>query len=495
MRTRPTSRTRIGAALLAMGFMTGACGLRVSPGRLAQARNGQRVSAAGTTTGANPQASSDVVAGTGPSAATSAEASVAASAAGVDGSGSRADTGSGANAAAGPRPGAAAPAGGNGGATDVGVTATSITLGNVSTLTGPVPGIFQGAVIGTQAAVAYLNSQGGINGRQFKLDVRDDQFDTGQNRAQTIDLIGKSFAFAGSFSLYDDAAINQIKSSNIVDTTYSLSDARRAIPNNFSVQPGHKGWRTGPLNYFKSKFPNSVVKVGTLYGDVPASVSSYQGWKAAAESVGYKVIYERGFSPTETDFTADVVRMRQSGVKMIYLTAADVRPTARLAKAMAQQNFVVDAFVSGGVAYDPNFVTLGGSATNGVYDEQQMSMYLGEDSTLPEVKLFNDWVHKVRPGYKPDLFAVFGWGSVRLLADAITAAGPNITRASVNDAIRRLGQYDVHGLIAPANPGTKQPPTCYILIRVNNGKFQRFDSPPPNFRCSDGGYFKVPGTP
>src|SRR5439155_15035659 len=131
----------------------------------------------------------------------------------------------------------------------------------------------------------------------------------------------------------------------------------------------------------------------------------------------YKVIYERGFSPTETDFTADVVRMRQVGVKMVYLTAADVRPTARLAKAMTQQNFSVDAFVSGGVAYDPNFVTLGGSAVNGVYDEQQMSMYIGEDSAVPEVALFNKWLAKVKPGYKPDLFAVFGCGSVRLLAD------------------------------------------------------------------------------
>ena len=473
---------------------TSACGSRVGSTRLAQAR-GQRVRAAAATGGeaSTPTGSGGTLDGsTGLPAGSSTGAGAAADAAGAASSAGRSGAATRASAASAD---ASVPAGGNGGATDVGVTATSITLGNVSTLTGPVPGIFQGAVIGTQAAVAYLNAQGGLYGRQFKLDVRDDQFDTGQNRAQTIDLIPKSFAFAGSFSLYDDAAISQIKSSNIVDASYSLSDARRAIPNNFSVQPGHKGWRTGPLNYFKAKFPNSVVKVGTLYGDVPASVSSYQGWKAAAESVGYKVIYERGFSPTETDFTADVVRMRQSGVKMIYLTAADVRPTARLAKAMAQQNFVVDAFVSGGVAYDPNFVTLGGTATNGIYDEQQMSMYLGEDSTLPEVQLFNEWVHKVRPGYKPDLFAVFGWGSVRLLADAIKAVGPRITRASVNDAIRKLGQYDVHGMIAPANPGTKQPPTCYILVRVNNGKFERFDSPPPAFRCADGGYFKVPGTP
>jgi ABC-type branched-subunit amino acid transport system substrate-binding protein len=223
-------------------------------------------------------------------------------------------------------------------------------------------------------------------------------------------------------------------------------------------------------------------------------VSSYQGWKAAAQSAGYKVVYERGFSPTETDFTADVVRMRQAGVKMVYLTSADVRPTARLAKAMAQQNFTVDAFVSGGVAYDPNFLTLAGPAGNGVYSEQQMAMYDGEDASIPEVKLLDDWSAKVRPGYKPDLYAVFAWGSVRLLADALKAAGPRITRASVNDAIRKLGTYDVHGLLPPANPGTKAPPTCYLLVKVNNG-FARYDSPPQGFRCADGGYFQVPGAP
>jgi ABC-type branched-subunit amino acid transport system substrate-binding protein len=475
---------RVRAALVLMAFLVGGCGMRVSDQKLAAARQGQ-ASAARTGTAAG----ADTGIGAGSATATGTDAGGAATASGAGGASSGGTGASGASASA------AAPAGGNGGATDVGVTATSITLGNVSTLTGPVPGIFQGAVIGTQAAVAYINSLGGIYGRTLKLETRDDQFDTGQNRAATIDLIGKVFAFAGSFSLYDDAAVNEIKSSNIVDTSYSLSDNRRAIPNNFSVQPGHKGWRTGPLNYFKTKYPNSFTKVGTIWGDVPASKSSYEGWLAAAQSVGYNVIYNRGVQPTETDFTADVVRMRQNGVKMIYLTATDYKNTARLAKAMAQQNFSVDAFISGGVAYDPNFVTFGGSATNGIYSEQQMSMYDGEDASLPEVNVFNQWVSKVKPGYKPDLFAVFGWGSVRLLADALKANGPKLTRASVNDAIRKLGTYDVHGLIAPANPGTKAAPTCYIIVKVNNGKFERFDSPPPAFRCADGGYYKVPGAP
>jgi ABC-type branched-subunit amino acid transport system substrate-binding protein len=476
---------RVRVALVVVAIVGAGCGWRVSPSRLAAARRGQSVTARGAA--ASATGGGDIGAASG-----SASPVIGAAASAASGSGSATGTGTGSGTGS---PAAAIPAGGNGGATDVGVAATTITLGNVSTLTGPVPGVFEGAVIGTQAAVAYINSFGGIYGRQLKLDVRDDQFDTGQNRAVTLDLLGKVFAFAGSFSSYDDAAINEVKSSNIVDASVSLSDARRAIDNNFSVAPGHKGWRTGPLNYFKSKFPTSVLKTAAIYYDVPSAKSSYDGWKAAAQSVGYNIIYDRGVQPTETDFTADVVRMRSSAVKFVYLTALDYKATARLAKAVAQQNFTVDAFVSGGVAYDPNFITFAGPAANGVFSEQQMTMYNGEDASIPEVQLFNQWVRQVKPGYKPDLFAVYGWGSTRLLADALKAAGPKITRASVNDAIRKLGQYDVHGLIAPANPGTKAPPTCYILVKINNGKFERFDSPGVAFRCADGGYFKVPGTP
>jgi ABC-type branched-subunit amino acid transport system substrate-binding protein len=475
---------RVRVALVVVAIMGAGCGLRVSPARLAAARQGQSVTARGAA--ASATGGSDTGSAAGP-ASVLAAGTAAGSA--VSGSGSATGTGTGNG------PAAVLPAGGNGGATDVGVTATTVTLGNVSTLTGPVPGVFEGAVIGTQAGLAYINSLGGIYGRQLKLSVRDDQFDTGQNRAVTLDLLDKVFGFAGSFSSYDDAAVNEIKSSGIVDTSESLTDARRSLANNFSVEPGHKGWRTGPLNYFKNKFPSSVLKTGAIYYDIPSAKASYDGWKAAAQSVGYILTYERGVQPTETDFTADVVRMRSSGVKFVYLTALDYKATGRLAKAMAQQNFAVDAFVSGGVAYDPNFVTFAGPAANGVYSEQQMAMYNGEDSSIPEVQLFNQWVQQVKPGYKPDLFAAFGWGSVRLLGDALKAAGPRITRASVNDALRKVGEYDVHGLMAPANPGTKAPPTCYIVVKINNGKFERYDSPGAAFRCADGGYFKVPGTP
>src|SRR3989442_4212936 len=131
-------RARV-VVLFAFVALAAGCGARVSDGQRTALGHAAGVSRAGPAEAVGQSA--DVAA---PVALTS---STDASGAGV----STAARASGAAAAAEP----------SGGATDVGVTATTVRLGNISTLSGPVPGLFQGAVIGTQAAVAYQNSLGG----------------------------------------------------------------------------------------------------------------------------------------------------------------------------------------------------------------------------------------------------------------------------------------------------------------------------------------------
>jgi ABC-type branched-subunit amino acid transport system substrate-binding protein len=383
----------------------------------------------------------------------------------------------------------APPAGGNGGATDVGITGDTITIGNVSTLSGPVPGLFAGAVLGTQAFVAYQNSLGGIFGRKLKLDVRDDQFDTGQNKGQTTDVIAKDFALIGSFSLYDDAALPAMEKSGIPNIQVPLTQGLQESPANFSVNPVRRGTPLGPFNFLKGKFPGSIGAVGGLYGDVPAAKDAYLNNKAAMESIGYKFAYERGFAATETDFTADVVRMRQAGVKFFY-TNGDVKTAARVAKAMAQQGFKPDVFLTGGTSYDNSFIPLAGTAGEGVLNLGTQAMYLGEDAgSIPEIALMNQWLNKVKPGYKPDLFAAYGWGSMRLFMKALQDAGPQLTRPKVIAALKKIDDWNGNGLFPPAGPASKRPASCYIFEKVVGGKFERWESPPPGFRCNDGPFF------
>jgi hypothetical protein len=92
----------------------------------------------------------------------------------------------------------------------------------------------------------------------------------------------------------------------------------------------------------------------------------------------------------------------------------------------------------------------------------------------------------VKPGWVPDTYTVFAWASGRLLFQAMQKAGATAKRADVVAALKSIGQFDSNGLLAPANPGAKQPPTCGIVTQVKGGKYVRVDS--PAFRCNDGGY-------
>jgi hypothetical protein len=53
--------------------------------------------------------------------------------------------------------------------------------------------------------------------------------------------------------------------------------------------------------------------------------------------------------------------------------------------------------------------------------------------------------------------------------------------------LHAIGIFDANGFIAPADPGTKGPPKCYLLWQIHNGSYVRVDTPAKGFRC-DGGF-------
>ncbi|HEY1465850.1 MAG TPA: ABC transporter substrate-binding protein, partial [Acidimicrobiales bacterium] len=69
-----------------------------------------------------------------------------------------------------------------------GITAKTITVGSISDISAPIPGLFKGAKVGAQAYFNYINSQGGVNGRKIILDARDSAFSSGTvaSEAQSI---------------------------------------------------------------------------------------------------------------------------------------------------------------------------------------------------------------------------------------------------------------------------------------------------------------------
>ncbi|TML62742.1 MAG: hypothetical protein E6G17_07860 [Actinobacteria bacterium] len=480
---------RLLAAFAALAMVAAACGSRASKTQIAEAVRGSGGGGGGgggTGSESNSASATGGISqgGTGGGSAVQGTGAVSPVGGGTTGSGGGTTGGA----------GAAAPAGGNGGATDVGVTADSITLANISILTGPVPGLFAGAANGTDAFFAYQNSLGGVYGRQLKLAVGDDQFDCSRNKALTQQYVPKVFALVGSFSLYDNCGASVINATpNFPDVHAALALDAQKEPNGFSPQPIRQGAASGPFTWIKAKYPDAVGAVGSLVGDVQSARDSWVGIKSAMEKVGYHVTYLRLYEPTESNFTADIVRMRSAGVKMLVLVAADVKAIARIEGARLQQGWTPEVRLFGASGYDPTLVLLAGGpkALEGDYLYLGEQLFLGTDrAASKEVDLFLTWLKNTHGNANPDLFTVFGWTAARLFVQALIESGKStggkITRPGVIAALKGIKNFDSNGLLAPDDPADKTPPHCYVMAQVKGGKFVRVD-PASGFRC-DGSY-------
>jgi len=241
-------------------------------------------------------------------------------------------------------------------ASDVGVTPTQITLGNIVTLTGPIPGLFKGSAAGTDAYFQYINSKGGVNKRKLVMKGGDDALNCNQNQTQTQDMIGSVFAFVGSFAVFDNCGAKVFaQNPTVADIHYLLSDDANKEVNGFSPQPAPPGFRTGPYQYYKQKYPNAVTKVGSLWATT--SPTTWTNQKAAEESLGFKILYERGTAPTETDWTADIIRMKNLGVEFWDLRNQNASFIAKMLSEAQQQNFHPQVIITNS-EYDANFFKL-----------------------------------------------------------------------------------------------------------------------------------------
>ena len=495
MSLRRSSRGAVGrvapvaAALVVTAAAAAGCGVRASPGLIRAAANAELGRSAGPggagaaagAAAAVPGSGGGQVSGarTGGAPATGSSSAGGAPVVGGTG-GAEGAAGSGAVV------GSGAAVGDNGGATDTGVTATAITVANVSDLSGPVPGLFQDGVTGTEAYFNYVNSQGGLYGRQIRLDTADSETDCAATQNAYQSLIPKVFGFIGSWEVYDQCAAQALGSRTIPALQYALSPQAAAWPDWYSIDPIKPGtFPDGPFGYFAHRLGPVVQATGSIYGDLSSVALQEQGIESAAERAGFRYVYKDAFPATQSNYTTDVVRMEAANVKVVLEYDLSTQQAATLVQEINQQNWHPAIVCT--VCYAGAFEQLvggGSSAVQGIMGSQFEQMYLGRPAPTPEVALYQEWMARTNPNQGLDLESFYSWAEAALFVQALKSEGPRVTRAGLVNVLHGIKSFSDNGAFGPSDIADKIPTSCYVLWRINDGAYQEFDTPANGFDCN-----------
>lgn len=373
-----------------------------------------------------------------------------------------------------------------------GLTDKTITIGQISTVTGPVPGLFQGAFNGLDAWAAYVNSTGGIDGRTVNVIHKDDALDCNTYTNDLNSLSSQVFALVGTFSVQDGCGQAQLTSDPTLPDIegYLLNPKLIPLANALTPTPQPPGYTTTGAIWIKQKFPDAIAHSADLYSTV--TKFSYEEISGTYKSEGYKYVYTRGTGPFETNFTSDILRMKADGVRLVTLESQAVGNIAAFIQQADQQGFHPDAIVSA-QAYDAAlFKDLGAADASNLYMPLLYPMYLGQDrGTNPALATFLDWLNRTHPGATADIYTVESWAAGELFAQAMQSLGSSPSRAGLINAVAGIHGFTANGLLPSDDPGRKLSPTCMVIVGVKAGKFVRIDPANKGYECN-GGYFNIP---
>ena len=311
--------------------------------------------------------------------------------------------------AAAPAPAAAAPA-----------EETTVLIGSVAPLTGPIAHLGKDNESGARLAVDEINAEGlTIGGKKVRLELvsEDDQADpkiATQVAQRLVDkkvvgVIGhlNSGTTIPASKIYADAGIPQISpsSTNPAYTQQGFKTAYRVVAND--VQQGAS---LGNFAVESLKVKNvAVIDDRTAYGQGIADE-----FVKAAEAKGAKVVKREFTSNTATDFMAILTSIKAAKPDLVFFGGMDAQG-GPLAKQMKKLGIEVKLLGADGI-YSPEFLKLAGEAAEGHY-----ASFIGMPrDQMPGFASFNE---KFKAKYgEVQMYSPYAYDAVRVMVEAMKKA-------------------------------------------------------------------------
>ena len=453
-------RTSLAFAASGLALLLAACGSQLDPSEVAVA--GGTVGSGGVVVGADGEVISADGGTTG-----SVDGSTGGST-GSTGGGSTGSSGSGGDSSE-PIPTGSC----DGFKNSTGITDDTITIGNASDVSGPVPGLFEPAQDAVKAFVNYYNKTNpdGICGRSLVLKNYDSRTDASADQRNYLDMCDNVFAAVGSMSAFDSGGAKTAEGCGLPDLrSAGVTGERQACKTCFGAQSTIANqFENAVADYILKNFPDAAQKAAMLYINAGAAQENGKIQPQAQTQRGMKFVYEQGIDVAEFNYAPFVQELKNRGARHTQVLGG-IPQFIRVAQTMQQQNYKPDVFMFDPTAYHPDFIEGAGSAAEGATAFINFVPF-EEASSSPETALYLSWLQQTKPGAKPDFFGLFAWSAARLFVEQASKLGGDLSRASLVTALTKVDNWTANGMHSPQHVGPRKTGDCWRFVQVKGGKW------------------------
>ncbi|MHB8464777.1 MAG: ABC transporter substrate-binding protein [Acidimicrobiales bacterium] len=358
-------------------------------------------------------------------------------------------------------------------ASDHGVTATSVSAGNVSGLTGVLLNNFNQGPEGVQALFSAVNAAGGICGRKLNLLVEDDGQDSTKNSADVADLIPRVLAFVGSTSDADNGGVPLMAQAKVPDMGAGISANRGQSPMYWSPAGASQYLKNGHIFLYDSltnglkAYNDFPTRMGFLAYQIPISAQAAKEFATLFQRAGATLCFtDYAILPTTASLDQDALQMKNNHCDGVF-TTMDVTGNAKLYQAMQRQDFKPKFNTTTFDGYTPAQISIAGeSAAQGL---QVTLPFLPFNDGNAIVNRYLSQLRTFEPGKDPSGFGILSWAAGEMFIYGLLKAGRNPTRAGLVDALAAIDSWDTGGALSPITPRLRLPAGPCIMQTIVRG--------------------------
>lgn len=374
----------------------------------------------------------------------------------------------------------------------VGVSATSITVGGVASLSGPLPADFAPVFDGVRAYLDMVDAAGGVNGRKINFAFPlDDGSNPSVDTDQVRTLVEQDHVFAVvGVATPSFAGASYLAANDVPTFGYAISQNWSAGPSLFGSEGSFISFTSpGPEPAYLAEQLRSKA-VGILAYNVTESQQGCEGIANELRRFHVRVAYEDlSIQAPPVDLTTDVDRMRAAGVDLV-ASCMDLSGNLLLSQTLHQQQMgsVAQYWLNG---YDQAAIQKYSSLMQGVYFLIGHTPFESATATpgrYPGLDAYLVQLHKYFPSDLPSEASLAGWVSADMFVTGLKMIGANVTRERLVAALNSLTAYNANGIVAPIDwkleHTSLSPVDCNVFVRAEHGSFlPLFGSAKTVFTC------------